>query len=289
VSTGRSNGVNHTFPSIFTSSLPLSDSIACPHRISPSTSIFISLTFIFPFHLWQSWAPAAMLPVFQVVWAVLAFITQTKASGLKVVSLDITQESAFPVAQSGLSSEILRARAQSVQATLFNAQSDLLYLVNITVGTPPQALQLQIDTGSSDIWLPWVNSPVCSGKIKRCNEGSYSNKASSTYHLLAANIFSISYVDNTKISGDYIQDVFNVGGVSIPKMTMGLAKTAAETETSSDFEGILGIGFDHGEAYYAQTGESYPNLISKLVSTGAIHTKAYSLFLNDRGELEYKV
>jgi Eukaryotic aspartyl protease len=222
-----------------------------------------------------------MLPS-RAVLALLTLITYGDAAKPKVISLDITQESAFSAPQQGLSSDLLRSRAQSIQANVFNAQSDLLYLVNVTVGTPPQSLQLQIDTGSSDIWLPWVNSPACNGKIKRCNEGSYSNKASSSYHLLAAGIFSISYVDNTRITGDYIQDTFHVGGATIPKMTMGLAKASAESDTTSDFEGILGIGFDHGEAYYAQTGESYPNLISQLVSTGAIHTKAYSLYLNDR-------
>jgi hypothetical protein len=28
-----------------------------------------------------------------------------------------------------------------------------LYFVNVSVGTPPQNLELQIDTGSSDIWM----------------------------------------------------------------------------------------------------------------------------------------
>ncbi len=37
--------------------------------------------------------------------------------------------------------------------TVGNAILDNLYYVNASVGTPPQLVQLQIDTGSSDVWM----------------------------------------------------------------------------------------------------------------------------------------
>lgn len=44
-------------------------------------------------------------------------------------------------------------RAATVNVTVVNDVFDGLYFVNATVGTPPQLVQLQIDTGSSDVWF----------------------------------------------------------------------------------------------------------------------------------------
>jgi hypothetical protein len=52
-------------------------------------------------------------------------------------------------------------RAGTVAATLTNAEAEGLYFANITVGTPGQALSLQIDTGSSDVWVPASSATQC--------------------------------------------------------------------------------------------------------------------------------
>ena len=47
----------------------------------------------------------------------------------------------------------LARRAASLSVDLGNAFTNGLYFVNATVGTPGQNVALQIDTGSSDIWM----------------------------------------------------------------------------------------------------------------------------------------
>lgn len=49
----------------------------------------------------------------------------------------------------------------TVTALLGNARNFGLYYANATVGTPPQEVSLQIDTGSSDVWVPSVNAKLC--------------------------------------------------------------------------------------------------------------------------------
>jgi hypothetical protein len=40
------------------------------------------------------------------------------------------------------------------------------YFVNVSVGTPPQVIQLQVDTGSSDVWMFGANS--CDTRTSSC-------------------------------------------------------------------------------------------------------------------------
>jgi hypothetical protein len=52
-------------------------------------------------------------------------------------------------------------RADSVLAGLTNDEVEGLYFANVTVGTPGQTLGLQIDTGSSDVWVPSSTARFC--------------------------------------------------------------------------------------------------------------------------------
>jgi len=178
----------------------------------------------------------------------------------------------------------LRKRQGTPEATIYNAQGNLLYLVNTTVGTPPQDIELQLDTGSSDIWIPTASSTICS-RDGRCTSGSYDQSESSTFEEVLPNNFLISYVDGTRIGGDYINETFGIAGATIRQMTMGTALAAEEPTAGSDtpFQGIIGVAFDSGEAIVAQSGGQfgYPNIISQMVLQDIIHTRAYSLWLND--------
>jgi hypothetical protein len=53
------------------------------------------------------------------------------------------------------------ARRGTVQATLNNYEQVGLYAVNATIGTPGQPFTLQVDTGSSDVWVPSSSASIC--------------------------------------------------------------------------------------------------------------------------------
>ena len=55
----------------------------------------------------------------------------------------------------------LSKRADSVLVGLTNDEVEGLYFANITVGTPGQTLGVQIDTGSSDVWVPSSTASIC--------------------------------------------------------------------------------------------------------------------------------
>lgn len=88
------------------------------------------------------------------------------------VLFDITKSPSAQSAQLARRETLLRStpidkrtglfkRAGTVTADLTNAKLQGLYFANVTVGTPGQQLQLQIDTGSSDVWVPAAEAPLC--------------------------------------------------------------------------------------------------------------------------------
>ncbi len=149
----------------------------------------------------------------------------------------------------------------------------------MTVGTPGQPFSVQLDTGSSDIWIPSADSNACEEDAQACQIfGQYDSSASSSYVDVAQGQFEISYEDDSQISGDYINETLAIGNTVIKDMTMGLAQEATRAF------GIMGIGYDADESIASSDPDAiYPNVVAQLKAQGFIKTLAYSLWLNDLG------
>ena len=174
--------------------------------------------------------------------------------------------------QAGSHRSKLHKRQQTVEQPLDNLLR--YYAANITLGTPPQPLQLLIETGSSDLW---VNTPVSEQcqKADGCVGGTYDANASSTYRSINDD-FNITYVDGDTVSGNYSSDVLTIGGVSLEAFQFGVG------EVSTSPEMVLGIGYASSEIQVSRNGQDpYPNLPLALVNGDHIKSNAYSLWLND--------
>jgi hypothetical protein len=157
--------------------------------------------------------------------------------------------------------------------TLDNLQT--LYFANVSLGTPPQALRLDIDTGSSDIWANSGTSSLCSQGGNQCSQsGTYTANSSSSYTYVNS-LFSIKYADNSYAQGDYATDTMQVSGTSIPDVPFGIGYKSTSTQ------GILGVGYASNEASVGNNGQVYQNFPLILTKAGIISTPAYSLWLND--------
>ncbi len=169
----------------------------------------------------------------------------------------------------------LHRRAKSAGVTIDNGQ--ILYLINITIGTPPQPFSLQLDTGSSDIWVPSTRSDVCTQTRQACQLGAFDSSNSRSFVNRGRNAFQIQYVDGSQIQGDYFDDVLKMGNsVTLQNMTMALASIASRSV------GIMGVGYSAGESIVASNPSSvYPSVIDQLVGQGVINSRSYSLYLND--------
>ena len=205
----------------------------------------------------------------------------------KVLTFDFKKEINTPLANR------LRKRQKTVTANIDNeaiacvlptqrarilANSLCSYLINVTIGTPGQPFSLQLDTGSSDIWIPSARSDACREDEDACQVlGQYDSSASSSYVDVSSG-FQIQYEDNSAVAGDYINETLTIGDTEIKDMTMGLAEQATRPF------GIVGVGYNADESIASTDPESiYPNLVSQLKAQGFIKTLSYSLWLNDLG------
>lgn len=152
----------------------------------------------------------------------------------------------------------------------------LFYYAEMALGSPPQKLQLVLDTGSSDLWVLSATSPFCQCQELDLCSGSrtYDANASSTYAYLNSD-FDILYADYQNSRGDYALETVSIGGRQLTGVQFGIGYN-----TSSPF-GVLGIGLKANEAV-TDSEERYANLPQLMVEQGLIQSSAYSLWLDDR-------
>ncbi|KAF6070804.1 Eukaryotic aspartyl protease family protein [Candida albicans] len=209
------------------------------------------------------------------ILSVLAFALLIDAAPVKrspgFVTLDFNfTPSEFPVDETGRDGDV--DKRGPVAVTLHNEA--ITYTADITVGSDNQKLNVIVDTGSSDLWIPDSNV-ICIPKWRGdkgdfCKSaGSYSPASSRTSQNLNTR-FDIKYGDGSYAKGKLYKDTVGIGGVSVRDQLF------ANVWSTSARKGILGIGFQSGEA----TEFDYDNLPISLRNQGIIGKAAYSLYLN---------
>lgn len=148
------------------------------------------------------------------------------------------------------------------------------YSTDIYLGSNKQKLTVNVDTGSSDLWVPSKN--VQCAENRNCKQaGTFDPSTSSTYKQLDKT-FTARYLDGTHSGGNYGTDSLSFnsdGSDGVTNLQFGVATNSANNAP------ILGIGFKSLEA----TGDAnykYDNLPIVLKQQGKIDKISYSVYLN---------
>ncbi|GJJ72079.1 hypothetical protein EMPS_04436 [Entomortierella parvispora] len=132
---------------------------------------------------------------------------------------------------------------------------DLEYYGAVKVGTPAQTVQLDFDTGSSDIWF-----------------NKYTSSKSSTYKKDGRK-WQISYGDGSSASGTLASDIVSVGGISV-RQTFGIATKESSEFTSGPTNGLFGLGFDTIESV-----SGVKTFLDNTIAAGLLAQPVVSVFL----------
>lgn len=231
----------------------------------------------------------------QVTSKVAVGVVSVAAAFVQLVSANNTGYVEFPFSLVKHSDEdsisrnaqLLNDRSSSVLSMpIINEQ--YYYRIDVGLGTPPQPLQLLIDTGSSDMWVLDGTDPYCAsnrlenGTYNATNQfdcsltGVFDHQTSSTFNIVHDG-FRIKYGDHTFAEGSFGEDDFTFGDVTVHNLGFGIGTLANSTI------GILGVGLKGNEATRVKNGShvfTYDNLPIQLKKQGHINKVAYSLFTN---------
>ncbi|KAK3381816.1 aspartic peptidase domain-containing protein [Podospora didyma] len=195
------------------------------------------------------------------------------------------------------SSNMLRKRADGFANVNINNLKTSGYTIEISVGTPPQALTVAVDTGSSELWV----NPDCSKASRASNKtingqiyitvddtlsdpeqcrkrGEYDQSKSSsakkaTFNGQELKDNIIQYGDMTTVETAYVEDKFSIAGLQFDNQIFGVAKQSNGTGI-----GIMGFG---PSAYGFENNVTYPLILTNMAKQKVINSPAFSLDLRD--------
>ncbi|ELR61726.1 hypothetical protein M91_07933 [Bos mutus] len=145
---------------------------------------------------------------------------------------------------------------------------DLIYVGNVTIGTPPQEFQVVFDTGSSDFWVPsdFCTSRACSTHVR------FRHLQSSTFRL-TNKTFRITY-GSGRMKGVVAHDTVRIGDLVSTDQPFGLSVEEYGFEGRAYYDGVLGL--------------NYPNIsfsgaipiFDNLKNQGAISEPVFAFYLS---------
>ena len=110
------------------------------------------------------------------------------------------------------------------------------YVAPISVGTPPQTLNVVLDTGSSDLWFTSTDCRSCAGLPV------FDPSKSSTIKQVSQDEIQIQYGSGS-IAGIVVQDTVSMAGFNVVPQTFIVATEITSDLLDSGDAGILGLAF----------------------------------------------
>ncbi|KAF4960322.1 hypothetical protein FGADI_969 [Fusarium gaditjirri] len=113
------------------------------------------------------------------------------------------------------------------------------WLTPVQIGNPPRTFQMDLDTGSSDLWVYGSKAATAGGSSNR-----YNASKSKTYEEMAGAKWTIEYGDGSGASGHVVKDTVSIGGLSVEAQAVQVADEVHESfAQQQDLDGLLGLGF----------------------------------------------
>lgn len=158
---------------------------------------------------------------------------------------DIIANVRFSSCSSGL--PLIQAQAAGGKVPLINYARDVFYYGPVNIGSPsPQTFGMDVDTGSSDLWVP--------SNCQNCDTAQYDPSMSVTSRA-TGRPFAVQYVCSSSrprgcdltmlqgsgdVSGMLVQDTVTLGGLTIKDQFLGAVDRVSEDFNGTPSSGLIG-------------------------------------------------
>ncbi|EWG55631.1 hypothetical protein FVEG_13605 [Fusarium verticillioides 7600] len=138
-----------------------------------------------------------------------------------------------------LKSSLLARRDSTSTVTNKPIENNAEWLTPVQIGNPPRTFQMDLDTGSSDLWVYGSKAATAGG-----SSNPYNASNSKTCEEMAGAKWSIEYGDGSGASGHVVKDTVSIGGLSVEAQAVQVADKVDESfATQQELDGLLGLGF----------------------------------------------
>ncbi|PSN53381.1 hypothetical protein C0J52_03790 [Blattella germanica] len=146
------------------------------------------------------------------------------------------------------------------------------YVAEIGLGTPPQKVNVVVDSGSSDLWVG--SSDLCSFLPDYCAKHKVFNpKASSTYEEVNAPEFQIQYTVGGA-RGPVGSDILRLGNREMKVHFATVKNATGKMFTNDGMDGVMGVSF----LSLASIQSEYPN------TTNFLNMPIFSFYFAKEGQ-----
>lgn len=155
----------------------------------------------------------------------------------------------------------LNARGEPITETIINNRGS--YLAKLIIGSDNQAINVNMDTGSSSLWVPGPNT-------RKIADGNFNPATSTSFHNNGTK-FQILYGSGHGALGEWSQDSVTLGGVTLKNANIAVVSRLSD----SIAKGILGLGLT-GPGLSSKV-DNFP---AQLARSGLINKNVYSIYLD---------
>lgn len=128
--------------------------------------------------------------------------------------------------------------------TADDQQNDSFYTCPVQIGTPAQTVNLDLDSGSADLWV-W--STKLSKKIQTAGKEQgikiFDYHNSTTFKNAQGYSWRITYGDGSGASGTVGTDTVTIGDITIENQAVELADKVSSSFQNESSSGLLGLAF----------------------------------------------
>ncbi|KAI7866512.1 aspartic peptidase domain-containing protein [Spinellus fusiger] len=190
------------------------------------------------------------------------------------VSLKRSKNSPFSTFKRTILDKELGKRDSLYNTTLYNLQGRE-YSIKVDIGTPPQTFDVNLDTGSSELWIPTSECPS-----QMCPYSRFNSSQSSTFKNTSKN-FTIEYGVGTA-NGTYVYETVTIANATVTNQLIGLVRSTRNilgmTKNGEQSNGILGLGYPGLNSVRGAKGDI--PFAFNLFRSKLIQQPIFSIFLN---------